>query len=319
MRLDRLEIQDYQESDRASLESLIVALYGVDRAAKSWQHFGEASSTLQTLVARSSGDLLGFATLLKQVFHDYIHLTLNIHPERSLYEIGSELMRALSACTIAHQPLPWRIGFDAGRMGLKEFLISHGFSLDLTTHCPRIDPHLVPPQPILEAYSRVRQLGYRIMPMTKLLESDKEQRLANLHHAIYAQIHPRIPPTQHLFEKRQAAFMGEGLIPEALFVAIKDQQYIGLSSIREAELSEDPGAFDMAWSGVVPLEHSHALDLMLAFKHHELEYALARGIKTLIAEIDEPYDIQVLKVLPYLNPVSSRTWLTMERPPIQAT
>ena len=128
-----------------------------------------------------------------------------------------------------------------------------------------------------------------------------ENELASLHHELYAQSHSFNPPKQVTLDEAKSVYLRD-LIPEAMFVALRDGQPIGVSSLRgEADEHE------LVWSGTLGDDTTTTLALV----HHVLVFGLQNLVDTITGEFDS-LDPHAMAVLKRLNIARGEAWLTFQ-------
>ncbi len=104
-------------------------------------------------------------------------------------------------------------------------------------------------------------------------------------------------------------FLGDDLIPEALFVATFERQPVALASLRRADRSQ---AFELGWVGVSHRHQERAPELTLALVGRCIAYARDRDT-VIDIEVDEE-DRHLWRLVSELPLNAEPDWLTFTRP-----
>jgi N-acetylglutamate synthase-like GNAT family acetyltransferase len=246
----------------------------------------------RALVALEQDRVIGFVELQNRAWHpERQYLSLHVVPEFRRRGIGLALWEALNAKTLALQ--------TATSQG-KEFLEHIGFTQIMATWSPVFNVLDIDLAPFKAASVKTRDSGIEIQSYAEL--THLEDQIAILHHELYAQSHAFNPPINANLEQAKNAYLSDAS-PEAMFVALRNEQPIGVSSLRgESEERE------LVWSGTLGSDTITTLALV----HHVLVFALQNSVDTITAEFDSlsPHAMAVLEALqiPHGN-----AWLTFQR------
>ncbi len=301
-----LQIRPALETDQAAIDGVLESVWGEDHGTRGY--FKPRLETNPTFVASLESRVVGFASVRGNAVHptrDYVGV--NVHPAFRARGIGAALFAALEG-VFETRGKPLQTATMETQARARRFLERHSFKEIMRTHTPTFDPRTIRLEPFQSALKRIETLGLEVRSVAELGHSSElEARLARLHHTIYRDTHTWNPTADMTFEISLETFMGEDVIPEAMFVALLDGEPIGVSSLRG-----DSDELELAWFGVTSSLPELGPDAVLALVGRCLEYAVARGAPSVTGEFDslDPLAVQVLETL-RIEPGAA--WLTFQR------
>ncbi|HEU4324539.1 MAG TPA: GNAT family N-acetyltransferase [Roseiflexaceae bacterium] len=317
---DRLRIRPFVPADRPALDALLGAVWGDQAGAAAYYRpaasSDQAGAFCRTLVAEHADGAkatpVGLGTVEQRSNHPQpVYLTVAVHPQQQGRGVGGALYARLAALAVRLGTRPWQTatGADQGR-GLA-FLERRGFRQTVRTIFPRFTVAEVDLSGRTALAADLERRGFRVAALPELAgQPGALDRLADLHHALYAAAHPHNPPGPALYARRHAAFLGDDLLPEAMFVALRGGEWVGAASLRPGE---QPSELEMALFGVLDSAAADRADLLHLLKLHEFAYARAVGAEALLAEIDsvDPHGLAALRRFPFRE--DQPAWLTFRR------
>ena len=280
-----------REAVPSDLEGMQLVLKRVWRDRLEHGYFNPKSNT-KAFVALETDRVIGFAALQYRVWHPQRkYLSLHVVPEFQRRGVGLALWEALNAKTIALQT-------STGKA--KPFLEQLGFLQVMQTWNPVFNVLDIDLEPFKAASIKTRDSGIEIKSYAEIPHLENE--LALLHHELYAQSHTFNPPKQVSLEEAKTVYLRDA-IPEALFVALRDEKPIGVSSLRgEADV------YELVYSATL----GDDVKTTLALVHHVLIFAVQNSIDFMTGEFDS-LNPHAMSVLEALNVTRGEAWLTFQR------
>ena len=160
------------------------------------------------------------------------------------------------------------------------------------------------------AEDRTAAAGYRVAAMSDL-GAGMEAMVAALHAGIYRAGHGWNRPVPIADELARTLFLGDDVLPDALFVALAEDTPVAAASLRYGKAA---GTFDLGWIGAEPAHANPTEDLCAALLGRCLDAARRRAWPLRI-EVDEANAIpwRLLEVLPI---AWEPDWMTWHRPSV---
>jgi GNAT superfamily N-acetyltransferase len=297
-------LRPWQTTDRSETSSL-GSVHGPPSDASGRQSL--------TLIA-SQGAILGAGTIYESpVAPARWRLALQVHPAHRRQGIGAALLDALAAEAARRDGRALQVGLSYAATDSVDFFMRRGFRYLMRTRLGTIDPTRIPASiwlQISEAERWVQRLALQIRSLTE--REDRVLRIpavADLHAAIYRQSHHWSPLAPLDPETAAALYLGDDLIPAALFVAFDGDRPIGVSSLRRSESELE---FDLGWTGVLTEFGPNAPELTLALLGRTSTFAREATRPTNI-EVDAA-DLILWDLIGTL-PVSYKPdWFNLDRP-----
>ena len=210
-----------------------------------------------------------------------------------------------------HKPLLLRTGIDEGDT-LYATLRSLGFREYRRIYNPVLDVATFDLASLQESETAFSALGYKVVRLSDLAWTAKVQtKLYHLHREVYTDTSTAVPATPERFSQAEwleATIKGDDVIPEAFFIATKNDEFVGFGNLFRGE----EGKLETGTFGTRRNYRHHHREIMLAVKAQEIAYAKRHGYKTIRAEIDaeNPWILQLCAELPF---VQGRDYLSMVR------
>lgn len=274
------------------------------------------------VVAYTEGEQVGAATFSTarwhfhpRIFYVWFTLAQTANPAevaRALYEKMWEVLEPknpLLLYTGAEEDSPLLPALRS--LGFREFRRVYSPTLDVQTFdLSRLDAHR----------DRAEALGYRIATLKELeLTDNGKKQLSTLFNEVYADTSTVVPATPERFNLGEwwaDVIEDEDVIPEAFFVALKDDEMVGFGNLLHGYLYPDSRGSELgtATFGTARRYRHHHREIMLALKAREIAYAKAHGYRTLRAEIDaeNPWILQICAELPF---VQGKDYVSLVRVP----
>ena len=156
----------------------------------------------------------------------------------------------------------------------------------------------------------VEALDYRVVAFSDRPEMVAAQRVADLHGEAYARTHAGWNPVRPLdAAERRDLFLGDDLIPDALFLALDGDAVAGFASLRHGRT---PDEFDLGWAGIAADHDDRATAIVTALVGRCLDVARRRGNRVSV-EVDDA-DPVLAYILDRLPVAWEPDWLAFARP-----
>jgi mycothiol synthase len=315
---NQFHFRPYETSDAGALDQLLHVLWNEDIGAIRYyapnSALNNADRFHHTIVVEqlhaSEMSIVAFGNVshyAEQPTHAF--LNFNVHPNFQYQGIGTILFQQLVALLATKGAYPLLTATYENQAHAVAFLKKLGFQEQMRTYLPHLDVAQVKLDELEQKAAALSERGYHILSMAAAAtDPARDQKLADLLYEIYAAIHPLNPPSLVMYEQRREIFLSD-LLPEATFIAVHQEDYAAVGTLHE---SERPNALDFGLSGVSSIHQTHALDLALAVKMHEITFARQRQVQRLVAEVDstDTLGTQVLAHLPFHH---RPAWVTFER------
>ncbi|MEM7736717.1 MAG: GNAT family N-acetyltransferase [Deinococcota bacterium] len=305
-----IHIRNYQESDAEQLEHLTLTTFPNDDAMQAYAHYGKPRHTptfAHTVVAQDADNLVGFASVYQNSLHYHPHdfrVVVIVTENYQRQGLGTRLHRAvlthlpvkiarLREMTLETSPA----GTFLEKLGYQPLFRSFGHELVVD----KVDVSVY--QPLLR---RLEQNGYTFKTLADLDKSSISSDIILLCLEAYADMHVHSPPTPNA--NWNEIFLDDDCIDEAFFVALKEGQPVGFSSLQAGETSAQ---MESMWDGVARSERTLAFPLRLALKLHEVDYAQKHGVKVLAWEVDDVdlVGMQLMRHLPFKILPAHQLWV----------
>ena len=218
-----------------------------------------------------------------------------------------------------HQPLLLRTGVDEGD-AFYATLRSLGFRDYRRVYSPVLDVAAFDLELLKDAETAFSALGYKLIRLSDLAwTAEVKAKLYALHTEVYGDTSAVMPATPERFSQAEwleATVKDNAVIPEAFFIALKDDEFVGFGNLFKGEVE---GELETGTFGTKRSYRHHHREIMLAIKAKEIAYAKHHGYKTVRAEIDaeNPWILQICAELPfvqgkdYISLVKVMNWTTL--------
>lgn len=310
-------VRPFLPADQEAIARMLRAVWADDAGAIHYfaavEDFTSQAGFRRTLVAEVSGlegpRIVGFGSVGVGSYHpNFASLKIIVEPSYQNRGIGGALYERLIQILGARSHLPIKTATYEDQRHALAFLQHRGFRIWMRTYLPVLELSSFDPTLCAEASDRIAERGYRVSSMADLAQDTaRDEKLAELHYRVYASIHPNNPPGPVLYEQRFQAFLGDNLLPEALYVAVRGEAYVAVASLR---IGPQPETLEQGWFGALPAYHEDDLDLVLALVLREVEYARKQRVQRITAEIDDvdTLGMILLERLPFR---SGPAWVTL--------
>lgn len=201
-------------------------------------------------------------------------VSVQVDPDHRQRGLGAALYRRLMERMEPHGPVrltTW-VREICGE-GL-DFARRRGFQENMREWESRLDVRTFDPAPFAGAVDRVLQSGIRICSVAELMDrADHWEKLYDLVQEVEQDVPSPDPPTQKDFDVwRHRILESPGFLPEARFVAVDGDRYVGYSGVSR------PLGAEYLDTGLTGVRRSHRRrGIALALKLLVIDYAMRNG------------------------------------------
>ena len=208
------------------------------------------------------------------------YVTLNVRPAYRQQGIGKQLYQTLYEGLSIYDPLTLRARYRESVAGAYEFATAYGFEEESRTWESRLPVQDVDLRPFDGLRERLEHEGLRFATLRELMESDPDyqQKIYELEKSSGADVPTPEPLTPLSFEQFvKEVFESKKLFPEAFFIALDGDRYLGLSNLERN--SADPTLLFVDYTGVDAAYRRRGIGL--ALKVEAIKVAQAHGFTTI--------------------------------------
>jgi len=284
-------IRDFEPRDYPSLAALATAVYpDMPVTVDELRHEDESRPPdylAHKIVAEADGNMIGAARYdqIPWVHHPrkfFVHGYVD-HGHRA-GGVGAALYVAILRSLEVHDPLALRVSVRESEQVGMAFINARGFEEERRAWESELDLRSFDPARFAPAGDRVTSAGIRIQTLTALSGTDPEwQRRYYDLAAESGRDSPRIEPyTYPTFEEyRRIHFEGPHFMPEASFVALDGERYVGLSDLHRRG---DGKRLETGFTGVLPSHRGRGI--AFALKLRAVEFARSQGAESISTSND---------------------------------
>jgi GNAT superfamily N-acetyltransferase len=274
-------IRPFEPDDYPAINDILNAIYPEYPGSVEEMQFNDEhrdpKCKRQRLVAERDGQIVGVAEYNQYVsmYHPQrFQVGVEVKPDCQGQGIGSLLFDHLRAALQPFDPLSLRSGVREDMVRGVEFLKHRGFVEDLRNWESRLDVAQFDPAPFAKAEEQVLAQGIEIKTLRELeSDPDRNPKLYELNWEVLQDEPSPEPPTKPSYEfflDRLAH--NPNLLPDAYFIAVHGNEYVGLSSLWSSQGNQD------LYTGDTGVSRSYRRrGVALALKVRGILYAKAHG------------------------------------------
>ncbi len=242
----------------------------------------------QRWVAIEKNQIVGVGSYNQSIWFDHPQkfiIWIGVRPENQKCGIGSMLYETIRHGLQPLDPIALRATATEDRLQSIRFLEKHGFLEVIRDIRSELKVQSFDPSRFSALENQIHTYGIEIKTLSELeYDSDRNQKLYDLDWEISLSVPGDLAAgigRRGLDQYVAYAIKGQNVLPEGFFVALKGDEYIGLSHVlmREKGISLYQGL-----TGVKP--QYRRLGIGLAMKVRGITYAKAAGYSTILAEND---------------------------------
>ncbi len=261
----------------------------------------------RSLVAARADRIVGVGTVWEADLHPARwRLSIQVHPSARREGVGTALLNVLLALGTARDHRPFQAATRADNAAGMGLLRRQAFAPLMRTRIGRLDPAAM----AADDGDRFDAMGYRVVAFPDRPVVVSAQSVADIHAEAYARSHATWNPVRPLdAAERIDLFLGDDLIPDALFLALAGDEVAGFGSLRAGA---GPGDVDLGWVGVATGHEDRAKSIISAVVGRCLDRARRDGM-VMSVEVDDA-DLAVSALLDTLPIGWEPDWLAFARP-----
>ena len=256
---------------------------------KHWDKATASQYIRQSFAVEIDGQIMGRAMYGHTVWAfepGKFYLYIMIHPDYRRQGLGTAIYQQLLAELAQHRPVKLLVGTREDKPSALAFLQKEGFTQVMRYPLSRLDLTEFDPGRYTTTLQRVADSGITIRTIEQLAKTDPDYRMKiyEMDRLISQDVPHFDEPTPPTFEQYQKyAFDNPGYLPNAWFVALDGQEYVGLSNLWR-NFNNDK-RWDTGFTGV---KRSHRRrGIATALKVNILAYAKSQGITTTVTDNEE--------------------------------
>jgi GNAT superfamily N-acetyltransferase len=306
---------DYSDADYAEVVAIDTLVYPeYPSTIEEWKDDDakrDPKCQHQRFVAVHDGMIVGFASYGQHsgMYHPQrFNIGATVLPEHQGRGIGKALYAMLLNTLASFEPLSLRTNVREDMTRGVRFLQARGFVEDMKSWESRLHVPGFDFAPYVDAEAKMLVHGHRVATLAELMARDPDHR-RKLYELIWAceqdvpHPEPQTKPDFEFFEKRH--FESPNLLPEACFIALDGDEYIGLSELwaSQADASE-------LYTGLTGVRRDYRRrGVALALKLRAIAYARAHGVTT-VKTWNEQHNRAMLSINEMLGFVKQPIWMS---------
>lgn len=311
-----IEIRPYQPEDApavVALGNLTEPEYPLTESEFQWvEQNREARIRWARWVALSHGKVVGKGEYGQDagMYHPHrFHVEVGVDPDYRNQGIGSALYNTVTTALEEYQPNLIRASAQEHRPESLQFVAKRGFVETMREWESRLDVTSFDPEPFRDHQAKFASGGLRIQTLAELAtDPNRNEKLYHLENALEQDVPSTYDPTPRPFEEWvKRSFENPWLLPDAWFIALDGDQYVGYSALGRTEAGP---WLDTGLTGVLRSHRRRAI--ALALKLRAIEFARKVGapeIRTWNATTNEG----MLSINVRLGFVRQPAWIEYEK------
>jgi GNAT superfamily N-acetyltransferase len=249
-----------------------------------WQHWDnhrDPKCRHERFVAELDGQIVGYGSYDQPVgmYHPRrFSMFMAVRPEYQGTGVGKALYATIGDALAQYDPLSLRAQVREDMHRSVRFLSERGFVEDMKSWESRLDIPSFDFAPYAEAEAALDQQNIVVKTMAELADDpERNRKLYELDIVLSEDVphpEPQTPPSYEWFADN--IFNNPDLLPEAFFVALDGDQYVGMSNLWLSQANADE-----LYTGLTGVRRAYRRrGIALALKLRAIRYARNKGIKT---------------------------------------
>ena len=239
-------------------------------------------------VALSRDQVIGYGSYTQSIWFYHpqkFMLSLGVLPEYQHHGFGSSLYKTILAGLQPFDPLALRATANADRPESRRFLEKRGFKEIIRDIRSELDVQACDLSRFTGLEERFRRRGIEIKTLPELAgDPERDRKLYDLDWELSLSVPGELAAgigRRGLDKYVEFAITGPNALPDGFFVAVKGEEYVGLSHVQTVEKGI---SLYQGLTGVKP--PYRCLGIGLALKIRDIDYARATGHARLLADND---------------------------------
>ncbi len=232
-------------------------------------------------------------------------MDLSVHPDHQGRGVGSLLYRQILETILPLDPLVIRAGAREDKLHSIQFLLNRGFVEDVRSWESRLDVTAFDARPFADVEDKLRAENVEIKTLLDLEDDpERNRKLYELEWLLDQEIPQPEPPTRVSFEFfLEHTLQNPNLLPGAYLVAVKGNEYVGLSTLWSSLGNAD------LYTGLTGVRRDlRGRGIALALKLRAIAYARAHG-HPIIRTWNESNNEAILAINERLGFVKQPAWI----------
>jgi GNAT superfamily N-acetyltransferase len=274
-----------------------------------WDENRDPKCEFARWVAEQDGTVVGYIQHMQLIWMYHprkFMLEGAVHPEYWGQGIGTALYDQVLAGLARFDPLVVRLHVREDRDQAMRFLDKRGYKEEMRAWESRLDVAAFDPGPYEGAEERMRAAGLTIKTFRELeADAGRNEKLCELENTLSRDVPQPDEHTDVTLEQFMVRLSTPNLLPDAFFVALDGDHYVGLSALWNNQGSDD------LYNGLTGVRREYRRKgIALALKLRGIAWARAQGRRT-IKTWNESNNRPMLSINERLGFVRQPAWLNM--------
>lgn len=307
---------DFSDADYATMTAIDTAYYPYPLGEDTLRHFDTSRDPAlffrRDMILRD-GQVVAFGEIkhLPWAYHpDKYDFYVVVHPDHDHPDIRPLYWAHMLDVLQGRRVIAFSASMFEDKAAHVDFLTAQGFTEALRNTMSELDVQAFDAATFAPVLDRVRAAGIRIVTLRALMDSDPgwKQKLYELEWALVQDIPSTDPPKKPTLEKFSASELeSPNMLPEAWFVALDGDQYVGTS-----RAFRNPAKTDQLDGSLTGTIRSHRRrGIATALKVHLIQFAQQYGAAVMITANEQDNPMVALNVM--LGFEARPAWVTYEK------